>query len=153
MHRRSWLVTGFIVASLALAAGCDAGHTETAGSGDEDKPAKVLPIQGTDVRLVVLTAHAAERVGIKTEPVREVAAPDSGARNPAVPVTALLYDNTGATWVYTSTQPLTYVRQRVVVARIEGNLAVLRSGPAPGTAVTTVGAAELLGTEYGVEGQ
>jgi hypothetical protein len=44
------------------------------------------------------------------------------------------------------------VRQRVGVARIDGDLAILGSGPAPGTAVVTVGVAELLGTELGVGG-
>jgi hypothetical protein len=66
---------------------------------------------------------------------------------------ALVYDDSGDIWVYTVTRPLTYMRQRVAVARIEGDLAVLESGPAPGTAVVTVGVAELLGSEYGVEGQ
>jgi hypothetical protein len=152
MRRRLCVVAGFVVAGLTLA-GCDAGRTESAQHGEEDKPAQVQPIQGTDTSRVVLTARAAERIGVKTEPVREVVASGTTARSPAVPVTALVYDRTGAVWVYTSTEPRTYVRQRVTVARIDGNLALLLSGPAPGTAVTTVGAAELLGAEYGVEGQ
>lgn len=152
MQRRLCIVAGFVVAGLTLA-GCDAGRTESAQRGEEDKPAQVLPIQGTDTSRVVLTSRAAERIGIKTEPVREVVSTGTVVRSPAVPLTALVYDRTGATWVYTSTEPRTYVRRRVAVARIEGDFAVLLSGPAPGTAVTTVGAAELLGAEYGVEGQ
>jgi hypothetical protein len=152
MERPLWIVAGLVVASLSLA-GCDPGRGEGAQGGREDRPAQVVPIRGSDVSRVVLTSRAAERIGIKTEPVQEVVAADTGARNPAVPLTALVYDRTGATWVYTSSQPRTYVRQRVAVARIEGDLAVLQSGPAPGTAVTTVGVAELLGAEYGVEGQ
>jgi hypothetical protein len=152
MQRRFWIAAGFVVAGVTLA-GCDAGRTESAQRGEEDKPAQVLPIQGTDTSRIVLTPRAVDRIGIKTEPVREVLTPDTGARNPAVPLTALVYDRVGATWVYTSTESRTYVRQRVVVARIEGDLAVLLSGPAPGTAVTVVGAAELLGAEYGVEGR
>lgn len=152
MYRRLWLTAGLIAACLALA-GCDLGRTESAHSAENDKPAQVLPIEGSEVSRVVLTTTAAERIGIKTEVVREIVTTDTGARNPAVPVSALIYDKKGATWVYTSTEPLTYVRQRVAVARIVGELAVLQSGPAPGTAVATVGAAELLGTEYGVEGQ
>jgi hypothetical protein len=151
MRRRSWIVAGFVVAGLALA-GCDAGPTESAQHGEEDKPAQVLPIQGTDTSQVVLSSRAAERIGVKTEPVREVVASGTTTRTLAVPVTALVYDRTGATWVYTSTEPRTYVRHPVTVARVESNLALLLSGPAPGTAVTTVGAAELLGAEYGVEG-
>jgi hypothetical protein len=85
--------------------------------------------------------------------VREVSTLGASGHSSAVPAAALVYDKNGGTWVYTNSQPLTFVRERVTVARIEGDLAVLQSGPAPGTAVATVGAAELLGTEYGVEGQ
>jgi hypothetical protein len=109
-------------------------------------------VEGSDVRRVVLSPRAADRLGIKTEPVREVPAPGGGSERRAVPVAALVYDNSGDTWVYTVSRPLTYVRQRVGVARIDGDLAILEGGPAPGTAVVTVGAAELLGSEYGVEG-
>jgi hypothetical protein len=151
MNRPSWLVAGLIAAGMTLA-GCTSGHTESARS-EEDKPAHVLRIDGTDVSRVVLTARAAERIGLKTEAVRDVATPDGSARNPAVPISALVYDKTGGIWVYTTTQPLTFVRQRVAIARMDADLAVLLSGPAPGTLVATVGVAELLGTEYGVEGQ
>jgi hypothetical protein len=48
---------------------------------------------------------------------------------------------------------LTFVPQEVVIARIDGDTAILTSGPAPGTEVVTVGAAELLGAEYGVPGE
>ena len=155
MNRRLHLLAGLpivIIASLALA-GCQTGQTESARGGDEEGPAKVLPIQGSDLHRVVLTASAAARAGIKTEPVRQVATPGSAGQELAVPTSALVYDNDGATWVYTSTQPLTYVRQRVTVARIDGDVAVLQSGPAAGTQVASVGAAELLGAENGVAGE
>jgi hypothetical protein len=51
------------------------------------------------------------------------------------------------------TRALTYERQAVGIARIDGDTAVLRSGPAPGTRVVTVGAQELLGAELGVAGE
>jgi hypothetical protein len=41
----------------------------------------------------------------------------------------------------------------VAVARIEGDDAILQSGLATGALVVTVGGAELLGAEYGVEGE
>jgi hypothetical protein len=117
-----------------------------------------VPIKGTDLNRVVLTPEAAKRLGIKTEPVQEVPAPASGsgepaARSIAIPTGAVVYDKSGGTWAYTVIEPLTYVRQHIVSARIDGNLAILQSGPPPGTQVVTVGAAELLGAEYGVEGQ
>jgi hypothetical protein len=149
--RRSWLLAGVILASLT-AAGCQPANTETAGSGREDRPARVIPVEGTGLSRVILTPRAAERIGLMTEPVRLVAAA-AGPPNLGVPLAALVYDKTGGTWVYAATQALSFERQRVSVVRVDGDLAVLQAGPAPGTAVATVGAAELLGAEYGVEGQ
>ena len=67
-----------------------------------------------------------------------------------IPYGAILYDANGDTWVYVTSEPLTYVRERVTVAYIEGDQAVLGDGPPEGSAVVTVGAAELYGTETGV---
>ena len=64
-----------------------------------------------------------------------------------VPYNALYYDSKGQTWVYVNPQPLTYERQRVTVQRVVGNQAVISDGPPVGTAVVTVGAALLYGTE------
>jgi len=64
-----------------------------------------------------------------------------------VPYSAVLYDAKGNAWVYVNTQPLAYERQRIVVERIEGDLAVLSDGPAVGTPVVTVGAPLLHGAE------
>ena len=47
-------------------------------------------------------------------------------------------------------EPLTFVRHRVVIDKIDRGLAVLQDGPAVGTKVVTVGAAELYGAESGV---
>ena len=44
-----------------------------------------------------------------------------------------------------------YVREPVVIDRIAGNRVFLTDGPAPGTEVVTQGAAELYGSETGVE--
>jgi hypothetical protein len=48
---------------------------------------------------------------------------------------------------------LTYVREEVTVADIDGDSAILSSGPDVGAVVVTVGAAELLGAENGVAGE
>jgi hypothetical protein len=63
----------------------------------------------------------------------------------------VLYDAAGDTWTFTNPEPLVFVRQRISVTYIDGNRAVLADGPAPGTPVVTVGAAELYGAELGVE--
>lgn len=152
LNRVVWLAACLAGASLMLS-GCNQERTEGARSGDDDQPARLVTVDGSQLRGVVLTARATDRLGIKSEPVREVRAPGAPMPETAVPVAALVYDKNGEVWVYTSTQPHRYVRQSVTVERIEGDLAILESGPAAGTAVVTVGAAELLGTEYGVEGQ
>jgi hypothetical protein len=67
-----------------------------------------------------------------------------------VPYAALLYDANGKTWVFTNPKPLVFVRAPVTINRITGDKVVLSAGPPVGTLVVTVGAEELLGTEYGV---
>jgi hypothetical protein len=42
-----------------------------------------------------------------------------------------------------------FQRADITVDRIEGERAILAKGPAPGTAVVTIGATELWGVEYG----
>jgi cobalt-zinc-cadmium efflux system membrane fusion protein len=66
-----------------------------------------------------------------------------------VPRAAVLYDASGGTWVYEARDGGVFVRHRVEIADVVGDAAVLRQGPAPGTRVVTVGAAELFGTEFG----
>ena len=141
MNPRIWLLVA-LAALTVLLVGCGETQAESA-----EEPAKVSPIQGSSVSQVVLTANAAERIGLKTAPV-QASAPGS-----TVPLAAVVYDRDGSTWVYTVAAPLTYVRQRVTVARVAGDVAILQAGPAVGTDVVTVGAAELLGSEYGVEGE
>lgn len=76
----------------------------------------------------------------------------SGGDTPrkVVPYAAVLYGVNGETWVYSNPEPLVFVRQPIVIDYIEDNLAILSEGPEVGTAVVTVGAAELFGAETGV---
>ncbi|MCZ7573223.1 MAG: hypothetical protein M5U01_32130 [Ardenticatenaceae bacterium] len=67
-----------------------------------------------------------------------------------VPYAAVLYGVNGETWVYSSAEPLVYVRQPIVIDYIEDDLAILSEGPEAGTPVVTIGAAELFGAETGV---
>jgi RND family efflux transporter MFP subunit len=66
-----------------------------------------------------------------------------------VPWSAIIYDVYGGTWVYEQTGEHTFVRQRVILRRVQNDLAVLDAGPPPGTKVVIAGAAELFGTETG----
>lgn len=141
-HRDRWLALGLVAAAVGLG-GCAQTYAATDGT---PPPAVVEPVRGTELHRLTLTQQAIDRLGITTVPVRLVGA------ELAVPVAAVLYDSAGRTWTYTNPEPRTYVRQRVTVDRIDNGLWVLRSGPPIGTAVVTVGAAELLGTEDGVDG-
>lgn len=67
-----------------------------------------------------------------------------------VPWPAILYDVHGGAWVYEQVGSRTYARRRVEVAYVDGGIAVLAEGPAPGARVVTDGVAELFGTEFGV---
>jgi RND family efflux transporter MFP subunit len=74
----------------------------------------------------------------------------SMAEQLVVPRSALLYDTYGVAWVYANPEPGLFRRVQVAVARVAGDLAVLDDGPALGTRIVTLGAAELYGTESGV---
>lgn len=65
------------------------------------------------------------------------------------PWSAVVFDIHGGAWVYEKTAELAYRRRRVVVDRVNGEEAVLASGPAPGALVATAGAQELFGAETG----
>jgi hypothetical protein len=67
-----------------------------------------------------------------------------------IPYGAVIYDVHGETWVYTNPEPLSFVRERIVVDYIDGDRVVLSEGPATGTQIAAVGAAELYGIEFGV---
>jgi hypothetical protein len=56
----------------------------------------------------------------------------------------------GNGWVYTNPEGLSFVRAAITIERIEGDVAILSTGPATGTAVVSQGAALLYGTEFGV---
>jgi hypothetical protein len=80
----------------------------------------------------------------------EVPLKGSGATRLTVPYQAILYDSSGATWVYTNPAALVYERAPVKVDYVDGDTAVLIEGPKAGTPVVTVGVSELYGAEVGV---
>lgn len=86
--------------------------------------------------------HPGERVGVTLPLTGE-------SESLTVPKASLLRDIYGGTWVYEKTADHVYKRQRVLVDRVVGDVAVLVSGPKVGAAVVTDGAAELFGTEFG----
>ncbi|RWH31022.1 hypothetical protein [Mesorhizobium sp.] len=74
-------------------------------------------------------------------------APESGSMAKIVPYSSVVYDEHGDSWLYSNPEPLVFVRQKVAVERVLGDIAVLSDGPARGTPVVSVGAVELMGVE------
>jgi hypothetical protein len=145
-HGKRWLaILGLLIAVPQLSA-CTQASEETTGGAE---PAKVEHVEGaSDVSRLTLTAKAAERLGIQTAPIREQKV--AGKQRKVIPYGALLYDSKGDTHVYVTPRPLTYIREPVTVDYIGAGSVVLTAGPAAGTRVVSVGAAELYGTETGV---
>ena len=137
-------------AAIALLTGCS-----VASAHEDPSPATVKSIPGSAVKQLNLTQHAVQRLGIRTVAVRTAQATLDGRQGTyrVIPYSAVVYDNDGSTWAFVNTAPRTYVRQQIAVGAIQGSTAVLTAGPASGAAVVTVGAPELLGTEYNISGE
>ena len=108
------------------------------------RPAQITAIEGSKVKQLVLTEKAAQRLDIQTGSMAE------GSGKLTAPYSSVVYDSDGGTWVYTVSKPLTFIRHRIVVETIKGNLAYLKNGPPSGTSVVTIGVAELYGAEKGL---
>jgi hypothetical protein len=141
MRRGNLLSISVLVLVLPLlVAACGGSSTDAAV-----EPATVEEVGGTELSRVTLTPEAAERLDIQTSAVQ-----GGEGTGMVIPYAALVYSPTGETWAYTNPEGLTFVRQRIVVDRIDGDRVLLSKGPSPGTKVATVGVAELFGAESGV---
>jgi len=133
-----------VLAALPLSA-CAETATATA---TKPKPYKLEKEAGlTRLRI---EQRVFDRIRIKTSTVREVDRFGGDTARKVVDYSAVVYDPKGDTIVYTNPEPLVFVRQPITVESIDGDVAVLTDGPPAGTAVVTVGTAELLGMETGV---
>ena len=143
-HRALRLAAVVVGVAAAVAAVAVLGGTgsESAATAHPE-PAELQKVRGEMPR-VKLTPRAAERLGI------EVARVSTAPGATVVGYSALLYDPDGHTWVYASPEPKVFVRMPVVVERVVGQYVVLSAGPAAGTKVVVVGAAELYGVEEDV---
>jgi hypothetical protein len=144
LHR--WLVGTVCAATLFVSACALAAPSAQVATTTREQPSRLEPIDGSELSRVILTDQAARRLDIQTQPVR--AEEVSGAQRMLIPYAAVIYDLEGQAWVYTSPEPLTFVRSNIEVETIEGDTAIVSSGPQPGTPVVTVGAAELYGAEF-----
>lgn len=144
-NKYRWMVVVLIIVGLQLS-GCQ----RKSGMHSNIEPAHVEHIQGTELSRVTLTEKAMERLDLQTDQVREQRVSRSASPRKVVPYSSLIYDANGQTWVYTSPAPRTFIRHKVDVDYIEGEIVVLNDGPPTGTVIATVGVAELYGTEFEV---
>jgi hypothetical protein len=152
MQRRNLGMVGVLILTGLSAAGCEQPirGADANGAPGQVVATKVEPIAGSEINRLTLSAKADERLEIKTAPVAEKQMTRAGstAMRKVVPYSAVLYDAHSGAWVYTNPQPHVYVREGIKIDYFDGDQAVVSEGPEPGTAVVTVGAAELFGTEF-----
>lgn len=167
---RSLVVAGTVVAA-------DGGGSMTvrvklpgasAGSVEPSRPARILGVGGQDGLVAppqapppgltggggaryyrldgATTAHVGQRLRVQL-------AQKGGSERKTVPYSSVIYWIDGGAWVYTQVAPMTFVRAPIVIDEVDGNVAVLKSGPPAGTRIVSVGGEELLGTEFQIEGE
>ena len=93
---------------------------------------------------ITLTESAATRLNIE---FGEVAAAETGL---VVPSAAVIIDPAGKYWVYTSPEPLVFVRQELSSVGEDGQRTYFTLGPSAGTRVVVTGVPELYGAEFGI---
>jgi hypothetical protein len=142
---RIGMVRGAATAAVLLLS-LTACATEATTDDGQDPAATVEAVGDTGISTITLSELGATRLGIQTQPVEQA----GNGSALVIPYAAVLYDAEGATWTFTNPSGRMYVREPIDITRISGDKAVLTSGPAVGTAVVTVGAAELVGAEAGL---
>lgn len=113
----------------------------------KSQPYTLEPVKGTDLNRVKLSDEISKQIDLQTVTVR------ASGKWKLVPHEALIYNPEGKVYVYTRPQAEVYVRAPVRVSRVVGDRVFLTAGPPVGTVVVTVGAAELLATEYEILNQ
>ena len=136
--RRTMAMTAVAV-GVVIAAGCgdDSSYTY-------EEPATVEEVSEGLWR-IELTEQAEQRTGLETVEISI-----NGSDLKELPYSAVMYHFDGTTWTYTNPEPQVFVRAPIEIERIEGDVAILVSGPDVGTTVVSVGAAELYGVEFGI---
>jgi len=144
--RRTKVLAAAVIAAVGLGvAGC--ADTSESSSEEGDPAATIEETKapdGTELQRITLGPGAADRLGIRFGRVTE----EAGSL--VIPTTALVYDPSGGTWVYTSPEKNVFLRQRVEVREIAGDKTFLADGPEPGTEVVTRATIHLYGVEEGI---
>jgi hypothetical protein len=130
----------FLLLCVAVTALSLAACGPTSVTTEKIEPSMLEEIDGSELKRVILTEKAADRIGVQTVPAAAM----------VVPYSAVIYDTEGNTWIYTNPEPLTFVRAQVVIDRIEGDQAFLSQELETDAPVVTVGVIEIYGAETGV---
>lgn len=133
-----------LVLAVALSALALSACTRAEGSVLDDTPITIEEIPGSAIQRLALSELAAERLDVQTSPVK------SSGDGMVVPSAAVIIDERGLYWVYTSPEPLVYVRHEIRPVHEEGMQAFFEDGPPPGSLVVTTGVPELYGAEFGI---
>src|SRR3954469_9364197 len=72
--------------------------------------ASVEPIKGSDLKRITLAPGTADRIGIRTAPVRT-----APRKLQAIPYSAVMYDPEGKAFTYESPKRLTFVRHEIAI--------------------------------------
>lgn len=103
---------------------------------------KITPAEHGDHPTVTITKLAAEQIGLETTPI----AKSKGGT--AIPYAAILYDAAeGQPYVFINPKGLTFHREDVDIANIDGDTVQLADSPPAGTQVVTVGVPQIHGAE------
>jgi hypothetical protein len=141
-HRTAGIVSLLLAAGFGLTA-CQAVAADT----EPATPAAVAEADpGGGPSKLTVTDEGVSRLGIETADV------GGRAGDLRLPYAAVVYDAEGGAWTFTELEPGVYQRAPITISSIDGDEARLSAGPTPGTAVVTVGAAELVGVEAGISG-
>ena len=136
MKRTNWFLLILMIVSALQLAACAPDYSTTT----KIEPATVKEIDGSELKQVILTEKAAERIGLETV----------SSQGMVVPYSAVIYDTEGNTWIYINPEPLTFVRAPIEIDHIEGNQAFLSQELESDAPIVTVGVIEIYGAETGV---
>lgn len=141
---RSYRITMLLIAVGLATAGCF--EAQGADSTTAEVASVVLSDDGVP-GVITLSEAAENRLDVQTAQVTQ------GGSGTVIPYAAVVYEADGSSWAFVRTEPQTYQRAAIAISTITGDQVALTSGPPAGTEVVTVGAAELVGVEIGIDGE
>ncbi len=132
--------------SVARIASLGADPLTTVDASPVAAPPSADPLASTVDYFFVLPESPMRKPGERVSVTLELVGDEEALQ---VPASAVVYDAAGGSWIYEKTGAGKYARRRIDVARFSGDRVVLARGPASGTEIVSIGAAQLFGVEFG----